>query len=136
MSSLAHEKGVLAGVYNEKTYELLIKYFDTEHDNPKYVLSNAFIKTKKPKTTKKSQERIQFPFTLSMVSRLTYVTVSTVIFTKGLGHIKAVALIRRESLEIIIILPCLLFYKIFLICITLLTVRIIPKSLSVTLAVV
>jgi len=46
-----------------------------------------------------------------MLSFLTYVTISTVIFTKGLGQIKAVDLIRKESVEIIITLPCLLFYK-------------------------
>jgi hypothetical protein len=51
LSGMAHEKGEVAAAYNEKTNELLIKYFDPEHDSPKYVLSNAFIKTKKRKKT-------------------------------------------------------------------------------------
>ena len=53
LSGMVHEKGEVAGVYNEKTNEVLIKHFDPDHDSPQYVLSNAFNKTKRPKTTKK-----------------------------------------------------------------------------------
>ena len=61
LSGLAHEKGQVAAAYNEKTNELLIKYFDPTHDHPKYVLSNAFIKRKKPQTSKKKKRTHTVP---------------------------------------------------------------------------
>jgi cellulose synthase/poly-beta-1,6-N-acetylglucosamine synthase-like glycosyltransferase len=94
------------------------------------------LRPKSRKRPAREGQDCQFPFTVSMPSFLTYVTVSTVIFMKGLGHIKAVIFISKDSEKIIIILPCLLFYKIFLICIALLTVKMISKSLSVTFAVI
>jgi len=61
LSGMAHEKGEVAAAYNEKTNELLIKYFDPEHNSPKYVLANAFIKTKKPKKTGRRKSRSLIP---------------------------------------------------------------------------
>jgi hypothetical protein len=61
LSGLAHEKGEFAGVYNDKTNELLIKYFDPNHDAPKYVLSNAFIKKKKQNSKKRKVRRSTIP---------------------------------------------------------------------------
>jgi hypothetical protein len=57
LSGLCHEKGEWECAYNEKTNELLVKYFDPEHPAPKYVLSNAFIKRKKPLNAKKSKKK-------------------------------------------------------------------------------
>ena len=51
----------LIWVYNQKAYELLIKYYDPEHDSPKYVLSNAFRKSKKSKTSKKRSRKSTIP---------------------------------------------------------------------------
>ena len=45
-SGLAYRNLELAGVYNDEMNELLIKYFDPNHDTPNYVLFNAFIKKK------------------------------------------------------------------------------------------
>ena len=61
LSGFAHEKGQVAAVYNQKTDELLIKYYDPEHDSPKYVLSNAFRKSKKSKTLKKRSRKSTIP---------------------------------------------------------------------------
>jgi len=50
--------GGIVGAYNEKTNELLIKHFNPEHNRPKYVLSNVFIKTQK---CKKQKSRLAIP---------------------------------------------------------------------------
>ena len=61
LTGMAHEKGKVAAAYKEETNELLIKYFDPELDSLKYVLSNAFIKTKRPKQTSRRKSRSLIP---------------------------------------------------------------------------
>ena len=56
LSGLVHEKKEIAAAYNEKTNEVLVKYWDPEHPQPKFVLSNAF---KLKKVTPKGKRRVR-----------------------------------------------------------------------------
>ena len=61
LSGLVHAKKEVAAAYNEKTNEILVKYWDPEHPQPKFVLSNAFKLTKITEKTKQKSRDVTIP---------------------------------------------------------------------------